>query len=60
MSCGVGHKNGSDSELLWLWDRLAVAALIRPLAWEIPYAADAALNKTKQKKTTEFPSWLSG
>ena len=29
----------------------AAAALIRPLAWEIPYAADAALNKTKQNKT---------
>ena len=27
-----------DLELLWLWCRLAAAALIRPLAWELAYA----------------------
>ena len=27
MSCGVGHRHGSDSTLLWLWCRQAVAAL---------------------------------
>ena len=26
-----------------LWYRLAAVAPIRPLAWELPYAADAAL-----------------
>ena len=31
--------------LLWLWCMLAAAALIQPLAWEPPYAGDAALNK---------------
>ena len=51
MSCGVGHRHGSDLVLLWLWRRLATIALIGPLAWEPPYAAGVALkNKTKQKK----------
>ena len=38
MSCGVGHRCGSDLALLWLWCRPAPAALIQPLAWELPYA----------------------
>ena len=29
---------------------VAAAALIQPLAWELPYAADAALKKKKKKK----------
>ena len=37
---------------LWLWHRWAAEALIRPLAWKLPYAAGVALkrkeNKTKQ------------
>ena len=36
LSCGVGHRHGSDLALLWLWCRLEAAALIRPLAWEPP------------------------
>ena len=40
MSCGVGDRCGLD--LTWLWRRLAVATLIRPLAWELPYAVGAA------------------
>ena len=43
MSCGVGHRHSWDLALLWLWRRLAVAALIRPLAWEPPHAVGAAL-----------------
>ena len=42
MSCGVGHRHGSDPELLWLWRRPVATALIGPLAWESPYAAGAA------------------
>ena len=38
----VGHRSGSDPDLLWLWRR--------PLAWEPPYAADAPLEKTKKRK----------
>ena len=28
---------------LWLWHRPAATAPIRPLAWELPYAAGVAL-----------------
>ena len=34
-----------DLVLLWLWCRLSAAALIRPLTWKFPYAADAALKR---------------
>jgi len=47
MNCGVGHGSGSDLALLWLWCRLAAAAPMRPLAWEPPYAAGAALKENK-------------
>ena len=50
MSCGVDSRQGSDLALLWLWCRLAAAALIRPLAWETPHAAGAALKRQKTKK----------
>ena len=50
MTCGVARRRGSDPALLWLWPRPAAAALIRPLAWDSPYAAGAALEKTKKKK----------
>ena len=50
MSWGVGHRQGSDLALLWLWRREAATALIRPLAWESPYAAGAALKRQKDKK----------
>ena len=42
---------------LWLWCRLAVTALIRPLAWDPPDAAGAALRrqKTKNKLNPRFP-----
>ena len=41
---------GSDPMLLWLWHRPAPRGLIRPLAWEPPYAAGAAQEKAKKKK----------
>ena len=43
MSCSVGHRRSSDPALLWLWLWPAAVALIGPLAWEPPYAMDAAL-----------------
>ena len=49
MSCGVGHRLGLDLAWLWLWCRLAAAALIQPLAWELPYAMDMALKSQKNK-----------
>ena len=71
MSCGVGHRCSLDSELLWLWCRLAAVALIGPLAWEPPYAVGAALKSKKKKKSNcsssgccgvrvQSPAWRSG
>ena len=40
-------SHGSDPALLWLWCRPAAVAPIRPLAWEPPYAAGAALKSKK-------------
>ena len=39
-----------DPELLWLWCRPVAAALIRPLAWDPPYAVGVALEKAKRQK----------
>ena len=47
MSCGVGHRLGSDPMLPWLWCRLVATTLIGLLAWEPPYAAGAALKRQK-------------
>ena len=44
MSCGVSRA------LLWLWYRPAAVALIRPLAWEPPYAVGMALKRKKGKR----------
>ena len=44
-SHGQGHRCGSDLVLPWLWGRLAAMAPIQPLAWELLYAAGAALKK---------------
>ena len=41
---------GSDPVLLWLWCRPVAAALIRPLAWEPPYAVGSTLEKAKRQK----------
>ena len=38
MSCGVGRRHGLDPLLLWLWHRLAAAAPIQLLVWELPDA----------------------
>ena len=50
MSCGVDHRRGSDLALLWLWHGPVATAVIRPLAWEPPYAAGAALKGQKAEK----------
>ena len=51
MSCGVGRRRGLDPALLWLWYRPAAIALMRPLAWEPPYATGTTLKGQKEKKT---------
>ena len=60
MSCGVGHRCGSDPALLCLWCRPAATAPIRLLAWEPPYAMGAALEKAKrQRKKQNYDIMLS-
>ena len=50
-----------DPGLLWLWCNPTAAALIGPLAWELPYAAGATLkSKKKKKKKTYMPKMMSG
>ena len=60
--CGVGRRHGLDPELLWLWCRLATVALIRPLAWELPYAPGVPLAPQKEchmyKTIVIFWDWL--
>ena len=48
MSCGVGHRLGSDLVLLWLWRRPAAVALIRPLSWEPRIGFRCGPKKTKK------------
>ena len=50
VSCGVGRRRGSDPALLWLWRRPAATVLIRPLAWEPPYAVRAAQEMAKKRQ----------
>lgn len=55
MSCGVGCRRGSDLVWLWLWlwCRPAATALIRPLAWEPPYATGAAVKSERKEGKRE-------
>ena len=43
-----------DLVLLWLWCRLAAVAPIKPLAWELTYAAGVALKKKKKEQSSEI------
>ena len=54
--CSVGCRHSSDPTLLWLWCRLAAAALIGPLAWEPPYAPGTALKSKKIKEQVQEES----
>ena len=57
MSCGVGHRSSLNPLLLWLWQRPAAAAPIQPLAWELPQAVSAAIQRKKEKKRKEKRKW---
>ena len=63
MSCGVCGRRGSDLVLLWLWCRPATVALIRPPAWQPPYASGVALKiKKKGNRLWRVPvlaQWLT-
>ena len=47
-----------DLALLWLWCRPAALALIKPLAWEPPYASSVALKSKKKKKKKKKRDFL--
>ena len=53
MTCSVGCRCSLDLVLLWLWYRSAAVALIRPLAWELPYAEGVAIKRKKKEKEKE-------
>ena len=48
-----------DPVLCELWCRLAAAALIRPLAWELPNATGTSLKSKKKKKKKKKKKWSS-
>ena len=54
-SSSVAHRYGLDPAFLWLWCRPSAVALIRPPAWEPPYAVGAAL-KRQNKQTKKQPT----
>ena len=54
MCYGVGHRCSLDPVLLWLWHRLAAAAPIRTVVWELPYAAGMALKRQKKEKKNGY------
>ena len=49
VTTGVGHRCDWDPELLRLWLRLAAAALIRPLAQELPCVTGAAIKRKQYR-----------
>ena len=55
VSYGVGHRRGSDPELLWLWCRPAAAAPMGPpsLGTSICYGCDPKKRKKKDKIQTD-------
>ena len=57
MSCGVGHRRGSDPVRRW-WCRPAAAALIGLLAWEPTYAMGAALKRQKYRLKEDMTTIL--
>ena len=56
-SCGVGHRCGLDPVLRLVVAQPAAAALIRPLAWELPYAAGVAIKRKKKRKKEKIGNW---
>ena len=43
-----------DPALLWLWCRPAATSLIRPLAWEPPYATTVAALENTNNNNNNF------
>ena len=57
INCNEVSRLGLDLVLLWLWYRPAAVALIRSLAWELPYATGAVLKSKKTQTTTKSSNW---
>ena len=53
-SCSVSHRCSLEPALLWLWCRLAAAALIRPLTWELALAAGVSIKRKRKRKKRVF------
>ena len=51
----IARRCGLDLVFLWLWCRLAAAAPIQPLAWELPYAEGVALKRKKKAGCKHLP-----
>ena len=51
MSCGIGHRHGSDLALLWLWHRPAAAAPNSTPSLGTSYATGAALKRKEKIRT---------
>ena len=47
-----------DLAWLWLWCRPAASAPVQPLAWELPYAAGAALKRKKKNNPKPHRSFV--
>ena len=54
MSGGVGCRHSLDPELLWLWCWPVATALMRPIAWEPPYAVGEAQEMAKKDKKKRY------
>ena len=57
VSCGVGHRRGSDPVLLWC--RPAAVVPLQPLAWEFPYTVGVDLKRQKKKKKKKKKTIMS-
>ena len=59
MSCGVGHRHGSNLALLWLWCGPAAVAPIQPLAWE-PHKKKQKVIQRNESSFSIHPISISG
>ena len=60
VSCGVGHRCGSDPMLLWLWCRWVATALISTHSLRTSICPGNSPKKTKKKKSFElYPNCYS-
>ena len=54
VSCGVGHRRGTDPTLLWLWYRPADTPPIPPLTCELLYASGVAKKRKNKNNKIKF------